>query len=219
MIDILPVMDIIKFRNFAYDVILSHRLTYPVNILNVVDNFSHLYDYASLKQLCSEYGADDIKNCIDERGGDALVLRLKSTGKHLVAFNEHTKAPEANWNITHEAVHILLGHTKNKRILFSTRYADDKKLEDITELVTLYILCPDVLVRELGLKWSNDISMFFNVPPHKVEKYAHYIYLDPIIYCMTPRLNAKVKAAFEKSINEWKSQHDTEFSEELSIIV
>lgn len=218
MIDILPVMDIIRFRNFAYDVVLSHRLTYPVNILNVVDNFSHLYDFASLKQVCSEYGAYDIKNQIEERGGDALVIRLESTGKHLVAFNEHSYPPEVNWNITHEAVHILLGHTKDKKILFATQSADDKTLEDITELVTLYILCPDILVRELGLKWSNDISMFFNIPPHKVIKYAHYIYLDPIIYRMTYRTNDKVKTAFRKSINEWKRQHNTEFSDELSIM-
>ena len=215
-------------RDLAYNFIIENDLKYPPNIISVAAKTCSLVTYKYLEK----YYIGDLQRPYPEDGiltADYLkkkhgVAAIKWIGDddYLIAFDGTAPYDLLHWSITHELAHLYLKHTGAYEVLHSaTEDRSMRIMEDAAEILTLYILCPEYLIKQLELDDADQIANKFNVPTDKLLKYAEYLYITynfPNSASNNWILNKKVINHFKSYIDQYNN-FDLEISDEFYIAI
>lgn len=163
-------IDSLYIKKIAYDLMLREGFTtLPINAIHsLVERHYYIRSYENI------YEWDVDPEVIIRAYGDAFVYW---TGCEEIPYglgiNMSCDLREKNWTIMHELAHIELGHVTDV-MGAAGELAPAQWAEEEVEMLCQYVMCPDVVLKELGIKKAQDIYNLCMIPYQKAmdkEKY------------------------------------------------
>ncbi len=158
-------------KRLAYAFILREGITsIPVNSIRILKR-RHYY----LRPYDKIYELKATPEQIAYVYGDAFVYPTNYSPKpYGLGINMNCSLLECNYTIMHELAHIELGHV-NKLMSASGILRAEQWAEDEVELFCLYVMCPDIILQELGIKKADEIARICCVPYRKARLKEMYL--------------------------------------------
>lgn len=172
----------LRIRDAAYQFILDYEVPYPIKSVELSLQFADVcdYDYIKLNPPTTLCGSNLSIHQLRNKYGDGFVC--KDGSKHVIAFDPEIPPNRINWTLIHELSHIVLHHLYDGQILHAF---PDSQLEAATDIFSLYVICPDILLTKLNMTDSQQISNTFHIPHTKVKAYGDYLFF--------PQMNISAK--------------------------
>lgn len=177
------IIDSLYIKRIAYALILREGFTtLPINAIHsLVERHYYIRPYENISELNVD------PEVLRRAYGDAFVYPTGSEETpYGLGINMECDLRERNWTIMHELAHIELGHVTEimgaAGELIPAQWAEDE-----VNMLCLYVMCPDVVLNELGVKKADDIYDICKVPYEKaIEKEKYFRSLDYKLQAFPP---------------------------------
>lgn len=162
----------LRIRDAAYQFILDYEVPYPIKSVELALQFADVCDYEYITQNppTTLSGMNISIHQLRNKFGDGFVC--KDGSNYVIAFDSEIPPNRINWTLIHEVSHIVLHHLYDGQILHAF---PDNQLESATDIFTLFIICPDILLSKYNMTNSQLISNTFHIPHQKVKAYGDYL--------------------------------------------
>lgn len=199
------IIDVNNIRNMAYRFLLKENISsLPVSAISILIHHQYYLRYYT------RINGIDPDKLIDVYG-NAFVKTMPPPYSYNIAVNRDCEETDANWAIMHSIACIELGLVGDDIMGIGSKGWDNATRLAAMEadLFTLFVMCPDIILKTLKLTNPNDIATMCNVPLKKaIIKSKYFSSFDYLIPIKTPT-EQKILSNFREYISEYKQSKNT----------